>query len=51
MDAIMTDYQYQSILKSIKLILRGCKTVEEVEQQIDYLLKKESSSDKKEDEE
>ena len=42
----MTDYQYQTILKSIKLIVKGCKTVEEVEQQIDYLLGNENGKGK-----
>ena len=51
MDTVMTDYQYQSVLKTLKLIVRKCKTVEEVEEQIDYLLDKESETRKKEDKE
>ena len=41
MDASMTDYQYQSILKSIKMILSGCKSIEEAQEKIDILLEKE----------
>lgn len=51
MDTVMTDYQYQTVLKGIKLIVRKSKTVEEIEEQIDYLLDKESETKKKEDKE
>ena len=50
MDAIMTDYQYQTILKSIKMILSGCKSIEEAQEKIDVLLDKDNKSDKKEKE-
>ena len=48
MDASMTDYQYQSILKSIKMILSGCKSIEEAQEKIDILLEKESKEKEKE---
>ena len=45
----MTDYQYQSILKSIKMILHGCSSIEEAEQRIDELLESEQPKKKEED--
>ena len=45
----MTDYQYQSILKSIKMILKGCSSLEEAEAKIDELLDKDVKKEKKED--
>ena len=42
----MTDYQYQSILKSIRMIVQGCKSVEEVEEKLDELLEKDDSADR-----
>lgn len=47
MEAMMTDYQYQTILKSIKMILSGCKTVEEAEEKIDILLEKDNKEKEK----
>lgn len=38
MEAMMTDYQYQTILKSIKMILQGCRDIAEAEERIDELL-------------
>ena len=36
----MTDFQYRSILKSIKMILDGCENIEEGKRKIDELLEK-----------
>ena len=36
--AYMTDYQYQTILKSIQMILSGCKDIPEAQAKIDQLL-------------
>ena len=38
MVSYMTDYQYQSILRSIKMILSGCKTIDEAQDKLDELL-------------
>ena len=46
MDIAMTDYQYQSILKSIKMILSGCSSIEEAQKKIDILLEKENKKEK-----
>ena len=39
--AYMTDYQYQTILRSIKMILSGCKDITEALGKIDELLENE----------
>ena len=39
--AYMTDYQYQTILKSIQMILSGCKDIKEAQAKIDLLLETE----------
>ncbi|MCR4908091.1 MAG: hypothetical protein K5985_04615 [Lachnospiraceae bacterium] len=44
----MTDYLYQSILKSIKMILSCCSTIEEAQKKIDILLEKDVEKPKKE---
>ena len=45
--AYMTDYQYQTILKSIKMILSGCGSIEEAQKKIDELLDKDSAPKEK----
>ncbi len=51
MNAVMTDYLYQSILKSIKMILSGCKTIEEAQEKIDILLDKDNNRENEKDKE
>ena len=46
--AVMTDYQYQTILKSVKMILSGCKSIKEAQEKIDELIGKEDKTEKKE---
>ena len=43
----MTDYQYQAILKSIKMILSGCGSIEEAQKKIDELLDKDPAPKEK----
>jgi uncharacterized protein Smg (DUF494 family) len=38
----MTDYQYESIIKIILMILENCKDIEEAKKKIETLLKKET---------
>lgn len=45
---VMTDYQYQTVLKSIKMILSGCKDIKEAQEKIDELLEKDNSKNNKE---
>ena len=42
---IMTDNQFYSILKMVKLILKGCGSVEEAIKQIDGLLRDRDKDD------
>jgi hypothetical protein len=39
----MTDYQYESIIKMVLMILESCKDTEEAKKKIETLLKKEMS--------
>lgn len=52
--SVMTDYQYRSILKSIRMIVKNCGSVDEVLTNIDELLDedkpKNSNRKKKKDE-
>ena len=38
MDQVMTDYQYKSILQTIKIILDGCENIEEAKEKIDMIM-------------
>ena len=46
METIMTEFQYKSILQSIKMIISGCKSIEEAQEKIDILLGKETEDEK-----
>lgn len=45
--AVMTDYQYKTILKRIKMIIAGCKDLKEAENKIDELIGEKDINDKK----
>ena len=36
--AVMTDHQYNSMMKMVKMILAGCKDIEEAKRKIDELI-------------
>ncbi|MBQ8970723.1 MAG: hypothetical protein IJ073_05360 [Lachnospiraceae bacterium] len=48
---VMTDYQYRSILKSIKMILAGCKDIKEAEEKIDELIADREKAEKEKEQE
>ena len=51
MEAVMTEFQYKSILQSIKMIISSCNSIEEAQEKLDILLGKEMENEKKKGEE
>ncbi len=41
----MTEYQYRSVLKMLRMIISDCKTIEEAQQKINSLLDSESEEE------
>ncbi|MCR4604714.1 MAG: hypothetical protein K5639_01815 [Eubacterium sp.] len=44
-EEVMTDYQYETVLKSIILILKGCKDLDEAQKKIESLLKENKNNE------
>ncbi|MCL2215779.1 MAG: hypothetical protein FWB91_02035 [Defluviitaleaceae bacterium] len=49
MEAVMTDYQFRSIIKMVKKIVRANNTKEEIEKELDELLEDDRGKNKNSD--
>ena len=50
MEGMMTDYQYRTVLRSVKMIIHGCRDISEAEARLDELIEEKAPRNRKKEE-